>query len=61
MVFEAQIILRRDNAQQLMDDYAAVSAFLEQRKVARNAQPLDAVMAAERILNDPSDGRTYAH
>lgn len=40
MTFEAQIVLRRDNPQQLADDVRAVSEFLEQRqRPARNGLP----------------------
>jgi hypothetical protein len=32
MVFEAQILLRRDSPQQLADDVQAISEFIEQRR-----------------------------
>lgn len=53
VTYEAQIIIRRDSAQELMTDYAAISAFIEQRNAARSGSSrgsADAVSAAERIV-----------
>lgn len=53
MVYEAQIIIRRDSAQELIREYEALSAFIEQRNAARSGSSrgsANAVSAAERIV-----------
>jgi hypothetical protein len=58
MTYEATIVIRRDNAQQLVTDFEAISAFVEQRNreaLTRGIHPDSAVRGAERILRDARD------
>ena len=60
MTFEAQIVVRRDNPEQLAADVRAISEFIERRNANQRARPFDAVMAAERILGGCGNGGAYA-
>jgi hypothetical protein len=58
MTYEATIVIRRDNAQQLVTDFEAISAFVEQRNRAATARGVHAdaaVRGAERILRNARD------
>jgi len=52
MFYEASIRLERASREDLLDDLDAVARFLEERKLQRKSyRAVDAVRAAERILN----------
>lgn len=51
MIYEAQIVLRRDDPVKLAADFEAISAFIKQREqMGSHAAEQDPVSAAERIL-----------
>ena len=50
MTFEAQIVLRGSNPQQLADDVQAVSEFLERRRRSKVATACEQTLAAKRHL-----------
>jgi hypothetical protein len=52
MFYEASIRLERASREDLLSDLDAVAKFLEERKLQRKShRAVDAVRAAERILN----------
>ncbi|HEY6485373.1 MAG TPA: hypothetical protein VIX83_03190 [Candidatus Cybelea sp.] len=60
VTFEAQIIVKRDNPEQLAADVRAISEFIERRNANERSRHFDAVKAAERIVRGGADGRSYA-
>lgn len=55
MVYEAQIVLRRDSPERLVADFQAITSFIDRLNSGEQPPtletPVDAVRAAERILN----------
>lgn len=57
-MYEAEIVIRRNDRQTLFSDLAAVSEFLEHRRAERNNRPSasDAIRTAERIVRREISG-----
>jgi hypothetical protein len=51
VVYEAQIILQRDNPQELMADFVAVSQFIEERKRIPTGRPARTPRGDDRLLH----------